>query len=145
MLSFPNLVTFQYRSAWARFFRPGLGRTKDKNFVPIRKGSDTFGPSPEKNTISWPGLCRIIFFSNFGPDCLGLSDFKINLFNYYHTANINDAFFFFWPSTLENLFLFYQPSPARLVGKINSRLPIHWEKSQLICRRCPACLKKIIF
>ena len=60
-----SIIYLPLRSAWAIFFRPGLGPKEKLKFLPE--------PGPKQNSKSWP---RAIFFPDFGPDRLGLSDLK---------------------------------------------------------------------
>ena len=78
------------RSARAAFFRPEPGPhgcsavSKNKNF----------SPGPARKRISDPA--RTIFLSDFGLNCLSLSDFKTDSLNQLHKINIffaNDLFF----------------------------------------------------
>ena len=53
-------------------------------------------PGPKRNTEFWPGYGPANFFSDFVPDCLGLSDFKTDLFVCLHMINVfftDDLFF----------------------------------------------------
>ena len=107
----------------AGFFRPGPSpaQANDKNFGLAWKRSDSSGLILEQNKKSWPGPSPTN--SDFGVDRLGFSNFETDQFNYSHiTYFFYDGFF--WPGTLENLFLFCQPSPVR---------PGLLEKSTLAC------------
>ena len=64
------------------FSGPGPVRTKDKSFGPALKKWQFQSESITKYKILARALPDQFFFSDFGTNRLGLSDFKTNLFNY---------------------------------------------------------------
>ena len=101
--------------------RPAPARSKYKNF-----GPSTAWPKTKYKILaqSRPGQ---FVFSDFGPDCLGISDFKTDLFSCLHIIN-----FFFGLAHWKIHFSFCPSDPAQPVWKITSRFPARWKVSLLI-------------